>query len=41
MRDMNASSAARSARQSITAGTLLRDITRFSATVIDGTRVKC
>ena len=41
IRAMNASSAARSWRQLITAGTSSRDMTKFSATVIDGTSVKC
>ena len=41
IRARNASSAARSLRQSITAGTTSRDMTRFSATVIEGTSVKC
>ena len=41
IRAMKASSAAPSWRQLITAGTSSRDMTRFSATVIDGTSVKC
>ena len=41
IRARNASRATRSLRQSITAGTTRRDMTRFSATVMEGTSVKC
>ena len=38
---MNVDSRSRSRPQSITSGVSARAITRFSSTVIDGTRVKC
>jgi hypothetical protein len=41
MRAMNAVSAAFSRRQSMTRGASSRLITRFSAALSDGTRVKC
>ena len=41
IRRMKAARCSRSAAQSMIAGTSARDITRFSATVMAGTRVKC